>query len=787
MEPHHQPEPLDVEVENTCLVEPLQEPCPPSASDSTARWDEMKTPDDATTSFDPEWSRSHNNSLPILTDFRATDILETPYQHPRHSFASGQDAAPPLALGPPPLLGLGIQLPTDASNATELGSQSNSYINPIALLDRASSLIVSADPPISMEGISNVPLLLSPDSEPNDTSSPAYHPAHRSRSTVFKRNRSSSRRVKSVDRTLGQSVREGLHGEQLLVQGDPVRFQFEIDKLRGFDTLKKEDTWVLGEIETQTQAYAIDDTGQGKSHDNDKVKVTAHHEVIQGEGEHPNVTQAGSALQTSQIQNITMASGPVSDASRTQSIDDRVFRDLFVPSARNLVAHANAQALFQSLTRPSSHFDQSLALPAMLGPAVSEGQGIPISGGRTNTLPPLTAMIPIAGPSAVIASPERQHPVVKERNVRTKTSQPDHIGSNSTILAEPVQRPESKPTKTVSVIRTLAQAKEAIETLQHQKRQMERERDWTWQALVWTNNISDAMMHPCDHVATMMLTGRLCGKFLSDPLLQPPPGYPALYGILPLSELYAVIAYLAETVGCKIPAFDNLARDPLTEQMFHRVLRTLLAGFDATSPLNDHTFSPDRIPSFTPPDVLWMLVHLADPVFVEPLTKAIRMALWASTDTQRGMVLLLLFGRIAGGKMRLGADSPAWAKQQVERWEQNEYRLLAFDDGLNRVNEEDVRSALAHLREKRRLEEVRQMNTGSEYVMAERKVSLNKGKARAGTDTSGTSQSEAGDGNVSKSGDHEGSGNGGAGNGAGEERVATRLGARGKKRVKENE
>ncbi|WVF71450.1 hypothetical protein IAT40_006254 [Kwoniella sp. CBS 6097] len=789
---------LEVRIEEPTATEAVQNPPPSGASSSAVKWEEMKTPQETSMSLDTdqlEWIHLSIDDLATPAILEATPKLETPDNRQRSS-VSGHDTNTGLGLSAPTMLGLGIHLPAEPTNV-ELA---NTYLNTNALLNNASSsLIVCADPPMSMEGIAPVPLLLSPDSEPNDSSVPTYLSVHRSRSTTVKRRRYSSTRAKSLDQTLGQAVKEGLEGEQLLIKGDPLRFQYEMDKLRGFDRLKKEDTYILEaygkpEEEPSVESGEIKEEG-GKDESSDILEPAEDMEMFvqenhEGEAEQPMLPQFGLAppINTEDAQ---FHEGQNQFATRRHNLGDQAFRGLFVPPTRHHANQPSSQDRFHSLTQPSSsNLDQILTLPALLASVLPSNQPVPSASGNSNMLHPLPALVPIPcnvpEPSANDPSPEHQTPGIKAKRGRRKSQQADQVAQNDN--ADQPHHATTNGSKAITIVRTLVQAKEAIETLQEEKRKLERERDWTWQVLVWTNKVADALVHPSDYGNTTVLTGRLCSKFLSDPPLHPPPEYPALFGVRPVSELYAIVVALANAVGCKAPAFENIGRDPLTEQMFHRVVQTLLAGFDATIPIRDHTYTPDQFPSYTPPDVLWILVHLGDPVFVEPLTSAIRTALWACSDTRRGMVLLLLFGRIAGGKMSLGANNPVWAKQQVQRWEENGYRLLSLDDGLNRVTEEDVKSALGHLMEKRRLEEERQLNNGHEYVMAERKPAGGKGKNRAGTETTNTAEVgtatgiEAEIGNGLGYGDEKGDGNPG-----GEDSVATRVGARGRKRVKNTE
>ncbi|WVQ99379.1 hypothetical protein IAU59_006512 [Kwoniella sp. CBS 9459] len=708
------------------------------ASTSAVNWEEMKTPEGPPLSFGSEhiWSHPYNGDLPAPILFEGTEQNQTPI-HGEQDFDSDVKATTASSIGPPPLmgLGLGIHMPAQLANI----DQSSSYINSNALLGPASSLIVHADPPMTMEGISTLPVVVSPESEPDDSSFPMYLPLRRSRTSTLKRRRSSSTRARSLDQTLGRSIREGLHGEQLLVQGDPVRFQFEIDKLRGFETLKKEDTWVLEPYSPSHQQHPPTHRGEGEGH----AVVLADENQNQPEEQEVDAHAYNSEILPIQEANKvtdTKTSMPQDqDIEKRQSTGRQAFQDLFASSLRNIPNQLNGQGRFQTLTRPSSTLHQHLNLtPLADSPHLINRQApIATTSGSSRLLQPLR--LPAAAlihnslmSSARLASTQLDDCSDKEKRANSQSRQTNH-GDHDTsrsIGSDLAQASASISSKTITVVRTLAQAKEAIETLQQQSRKLETERDWTWQALVWTNKVADALVEPCNYRNTTLLTGRLCGKFLFDPPLQPPPQYPTLCGVPPVSELYMIVSALAHTVGCKIPTSSNIAKDPLTEQMFYRVLQTLLGGFDATAPIQNHYFTPDCVHKFTPPDVLWMLVHLGDPVFVEPLTNAIRTALWACTDTQRGMALLLLFGRIAGGKMKLGVESPLWAKEQVDRWIKHGYRLMSFEDGLQRVNEEDVRGALGHLEEKRMLEEVRLLETGHEFVMAERKKSSKNPKGR---------------------------------------------------------
>ncbi|KAK8864389.1 hypothetical protein IAR55_001637 [Kwoniella newhampshirensis] len=245
----------------------------------------------------------------------------------------------------------------------------------------------------------------------------------------------------------------------------------------------------------------------------------------------------------------------------------------------------------------------------------------------------------------------------------------------------------------VEHIMSMPRAKEVISKYEARIRELEMERDRAWSALQWTNRTCDLMLSnfPLERITGIF--GRLCGRFATDPIPTIPHFQPTFYDLLD---------DLARAVDSRPPNLFAPAPDGTIDIIFIRALRVLMGPWDPLRPLRTVIMPQDRVPAFAPPDVLWTLVHLGDPILYVPLINAIQMSLNACPDTQRGMALLLTLGRLQRGKMMMGITTKEWAKWQSGTLEARGWRLDESVRGsLKRVTNEEIDGALVFFAGKR--------------------------------------------------------------------------------------
>ncbi|WWC94143.1 hypothetical protein V866_000982 [Kwoniella sp. B9012] len=273
----------------------------------------------------------------------------------------------------------------------------------------------------------------------------------------------------------------------------------------------------------------------------------------------------------------------------------------------------------------------------------------------------------------------------------------------------------------VIILRRLLQAKEIIESLHDRVREVEMERDWCWASLFWTNNVADKLvpLHLSYHISNIF--AKLCGRYIDGPPTM------TTGNSQPLSpSVYTLLHELANAVGSPPPSFHALATCPTLESIFYRSLRVLMRGYDPLTPvrfdnqdLNEEqevTIPVDKpIEFFQPPDALWTFVHVGEPNLYIPLLNAIKTSLWACPDTRRGISLLLLLGRLQGGKMSLGVRNRPWARNLGLYLEQNGCCLpsspsldsatttgtRSFRPVFGKVDEEEIKGAMKFVRQTR--------------------------------------------------------------------------------------
>ncbi|WWD02938.1 hypothetical protein V865_000981 [Kwoniella europaea PYCC6329] len=273
----------------------------------------------------------------------------------------------------------------------------------------------------------------------------------------------------------------------------------------------------------------------------------------------------------------------------------------------------------------------------------------------------------------------------------------------------------------VIVLRRLLQAQEIIESLQDRVREVEMERDWCWASLFWTNNVADKLVpqHLFWHISNTF--AKLCGRYIDGPPIM------TTDNLQPLSpSIYTLLHELANAVGSPPPSFHALATCPKLESIFYRSLRVLMRGYDPLTPvkfdnqdLNEEqevTIPVDKpIEFFQPPDALWTFVYIGEPNLYIPLLNAIKTSLWACPDTRRGISLLLLLGRLQGGKMSLGVRNRPWARNLGLYLEQNGCSLPSspslnsatttgtrpFRPVFGKVDEEEIKGAVKFVRQTR--------------------------------------------------------------------------------------
>ncbi|OCF60574.1 hypothetical protein L486_00209 [Kwoniella mangroviensis CBS 10435] len=283
----------------------------------------------------------------------------------------------------------------------------------------------------------------------------------------------------------------------------------------------------------------------------------------------------------------------------------------------------------------------------------------------------------------------------------------------------------------VIILRRLLQAKEIIESLQDRVREVEMERDWSWASLFWTNNVADKLVpqHLFWHISNIF--AKLCGRYIDGPPTM------TTGNLKPLSpSIYTLLHELASAVGSPPPSLHALATCPTLESIFYRSLRVLMRGYDPLTPvrfdnqdLNEEqevTIPVDKpIEYFQPPDVLWTFVHIGEPNLYIPLLNAIKTSLWACPDTRRGISLLLLLGRLQGGKMSLGVRNRPWARNLGLYLEQNGCSLPSspspdstttttatkpFRPVFGKVDEEEIKGAMKFVRQTRIQENEKRKN-----------------------------------------------------------------------------
>ncbi|WVQ67708.1 uncharacterized protein L199_005912 [Kwoniella botswanensis] len=283
------------------------------------------------------------------------------------------------------------------------------------------------------------------------------------------------------------------------------------------------------------------------------------------------------------------------------------------------------------------------------------------------------------------------------------------------------QKNEGDREPQVIILRRLLQAKEIIESLQDRVREVEMERDWCWASLFWTNNVADKLVpqHLFWHISNIF--AKLCGRYIDGPPIM------TTGNLQPLSpSIYTLLHELANAVDSPPPSFHALATCPILESIFYRSLRVLMRGYDPLTPvrfdnqdLNEEqevTIPVDKpIEFFQPPDALWTFVHIGEPNVYIPLLNAIKISLWACPDTRRGISLLLLLGRLQGGKMSLGVRNRPWARNLGLYLEQNGCSLpsspsldsattigtRSFRPVFGKVDEEEIKGAMKFVRQTR--------------------------------------------------------------------------------------
>ncbi len=141
---------------------------------------------------------------------------------------------------------------------------------------------------------------------------------------------------------------------------------------------------------------------------------------------------------------------------------------------------------------------------------------------------------------------------------------------------------------------------------------------------------------------------------------------------------------------------------PRLTRLFSTVLDTLMFHYNSISPVIE--YGNAWIAGFTPPNILWLFVHTADPFLLPQFRKAVHLQLDRYQGTQRGVALKVLANRL------LSYDSPQtvqWQMWQRAHAEENNWCLPERrHDDLKRVGWKMVLEALPPKRAEKRMRNV---------------------------------------------------------------------------------